>query len=251
MRGIRTLQSWYETPLGRLLGETERLALDRWLDRWTGASLLQIGGFGDGRRVLRSNTSRQWLVGDADSARVDCLLRPDELPFQAGCIDIVVLVHSLEFSANPHAVLREAARVLAPEGYLLVLSFNPFSWWGLAHTLPALQRKGAPWSGRYYSSRRIRDWLLLLDLDVIDTEYFFYRPPLRRARLQERLQPLESWLPRVLAWSGGVHVVVATKHVAGVTPLRALRQPRRQIIPGGLVQPSSRKISDATLGRDI
>lgn len=248
---MRTLQDWFETPLGRLLGDAERKALDRHLDRWTGASLLQVGGFGGGRRVLRANTSRQWLVGDTDAGPVDCRLRSEQLPFQSGSMDIVVLVHSLEFSGNPHGVLREAARVLAPEGHLLVLGFNPASWWGLAHALPALKRRGAPWNGRYYSSRRLRDWLLLLELEVVGTEYCFYRPPLRRRRLQERLQPLERWLPQLAAWSGGVHLTVASKHVAGMTPLRPVWQSRRQFVAGGIAQPSSRKLTDAALRRDI
>jgi SAM-dependent methyltransferase len=248
---MRTLKDWFETPLGRLLSDAERKALDRHLDRWTGASLLQIGGFGRGRRVLRANTSRQWLVGDADAGPVDCLLRAEQLPFQSGSMDIVVLVHSLEFSSNPHGVLREAARVLAPEGHLLVLGFNPVSWWGLAHMLPALKRRGSPWNGRYYSSRRLRDWLLLLDLEVDGAEYCFYRPPLRRRRLQERLRPLERWLPRLAAWSGGVHLTVASKHVAGMTPLRPVWQSLRQFAAGGIAQPSSRKITDAALRRDI
>lgn len=248
---MQTLQDWYETPLGRLLGEAERLALDRHLDRWSGTSLLQIGGFGPGRRVLRANTSRQWLVGEAGADQVDCLLRAEQLPFQSGCIDIVILVHSLEFSENPHGVLREAARVLAPEGHLLVLGFNPMSWWGLAHILPAFRRRGAPWDARYYSSRRLRDWLLLLDLETAGTEHCFYRPPLRRGRLQERLQSLEKWIPQLAAWSGAVHLTVARKHVAGMTLLPPVRLSRRKLVAGGIAQPSSRKLPDAALRRDL
>lgn len=248
---MQSLQDWFETPLGRLLSDAERSALDRHLDRWTGMGLLQVGGFGKGQRVLRSNTSRQWLVGDEGVGPVDCLLRFEQLPFQTGCMDIVVLVHCLEFSDNPHRVLREAARVLAPEGHLLVLGFNPISWWGVAHMLPTLKRRGAPWSGRYYSARRLRDWLLLLDLKVIGTEYFFFRPPLRRRRLQERLRSLERLGPQLVPWSGGVHLTLASKHVAGMTPLRPVWQSRRQFVSGGIAQPSSRELTDAALRRDI
>lgn len=248
---MKTLQNWFETPLGRLLAAVERQALDHHLDRWAGATLLQIGGFGDGQRVLRANTSRQWLVGCSAESKVDCVLRPEQLPFQSNTMDIVVLVHSLEFSDNPHRVLREAERVLAPEGYLLVLSFNLLSLWGCAHALPALQRRGAPWNGEYFTSRRVRDWLTLLDLTTISVEHLFYRPPINRSRLQQRLLPMENWAARVVPWFGGVHLTVAQKHVAGMTPLRPVLWRRRRLVAGGLAQPTSRKPLDVALRRDI
>lgn len=237
---MRTLQGWYESPLGRTLAEAERDLLDRYLDRYTGARLLQIGGFGDGRRVRRANTSRQWLVDLPGQGPVDCRLRPEQLPFQSDTMDIVVLVHRLEFSPNPHRLLREAARVLSPEGHLLVLCFNLMSLWGAAHLWPGLRRRGAPWDGEYFSGRRLRDWLTLLELEVKTTERGFYRPPLNRPRLLERLERLETWGHRILPWLGGVQLIVAQKHVAGLTPLRPVWRPRPKLIPGGLAQPTSR-----------
>lgn len=248
---MRTLQNWFETPLGRLLAEAERQVLDRYLDRWAGATLLQIGGFGYGQRVLRANTSRQWLVDRDPAGRVDCVLRPEQLPFQSGTMDIVVLVHSLEFNNNPHRVLREAERVLAPEGYLLVLGFNLLSLWGAAHSIPALQRRGPPWNGHYFTHRRVRDWLTLLDLEMVGVEHHFYRPPINRGRLQERLLPLENWAPRLVPWFGGIYLTVARKHVVRVTPLRPAWRRRPRLVTGGVAQPSSRKITNVVLRRDL
>ena len=41
-------------------------------------------------------------------------------------IDVVVLHHVLEFSSDPHQVLREVKRVLIPNGKLFVIGINPF-----------------------------------------------------------------------------------------------------------------------------
>lgn len=232
---MRTLQAWFDSPLGRSLGEIERDALDRHLDRWTGARLLQVGGFGGGRRVRRANTSRQWLVDR--EAPADCLLEPERLPFLSDTMDIVVLVHALEFSSNPHRVLREAARVLAPEGHLVVLAFNRLSLWGLTRALSGRSRRGAPWNGRYLTAWRLRDWLALLDLETRVSEAYFYRPPLNRPKLQERLVRLERIGPAVLPWFGGVHLMVAQKHVPALTPLRPLRPLQPELVPSGLAQP--------------
>lgn len=238
---MRTLHTWFDTPLGRLVSDMEREALDCHLDRWSGAKLLQVGGFGGDRRVLRANTARQWLVDAPGQGPADCLLRPEQLPFLSDTMDIVVLIHSLEFNSNPHRVLREAERVLAPEGHLVVLAFNLLSLWGLAQTLPTLRRRGAPWNGRYLSARRIRDWLTLLDMEISASEYHLFRPPLSRPRLQERLAVMERIGPRCLPWFGGVHLIVAQKHVVGLTPLRAFRRQQPQLVPAGLGQPTPRR----------
>lgn len=248
LRVMRTLQDWFQTPLGQLLAQSERELLDRHLDCRAGAHLLQIGGFGAGQKVLRANTSRQWLVDAPDNGPVDCLLNPEHLPFQSDSMDIVILVHSLEFSDNPHRVLREADRVLAPEGYLLVLSFNLFSLWGLAHALPGVARRGAPWSGQYFSSRRIRDWLKLLDMEIHAVEHAYFRPPVNKARLQERLAGAERWGGRIMPWFGAVHLTVAQKHVVGLTRLRPVWRVQPKLI-GGFAQPTSRSAN--VLRRDI
>src|SRR5690606_23939020 len=59
------------------------------------------------------------------------LMQFEELPFASQSIDLLVLPHSLELSPEPHRLLREAERVLVPEGKLLVTCFNPYSLWGV------------------------------------------------------------------------------------------------------------------------
>jgi ubiquinone/menaquinone biosynthesis C-methylase UbiE len=53
------------------------------------------------------------------------------LPFPANSLDLVVLPHTLELDADPHATLREVERVLVPEGRVVICGVNPASLWGL------------------------------------------------------------------------------------------------------------------------
>src|SRR5690554_1842163 len=165
---MRTLQAWFASPLGRILAQTEKRLLEQHLDRFAGWNLLQVGAFGSDGGILKANTSRQWLLSSEAAPDAHCVAEPERLPFQADTMDLVVLVHSLEFSDNPHRVLREAERVLAPNGHILILTFNAVSLWGLAHVMPWIKRRGAPWNGEYFSARRVRDWLTLLDLKVLE-----------------------------------------------------------------------------------
>ena len=51
------------------------------------------------------------------------------------CADAALLPHTLEFAADPYAVLREVDRVLVGEGQLLVLGFRPVEPVGRARAL--------------------------------------------------------------------------------------------------------------------
>ena len=57
--------------------------------------------------------------------------RPLQLPLASQSVDLVVLPHVLEFHAEPHEMLREADRVMMPEGQLVISGFNTASLWGL------------------------------------------------------------------------------------------------------------------------
>src|SRR5690606_37876295 len=61
----------------------------------------------------------QWHgVGVADAAA---------LPLASQSVELLVLPHVLEYAHDAHAVLREAERVLLPEGRLVIVGFNPRS----------------------------------------------------------------------------------------------------------------------------
>ena len=65
------------------------------------------------------------------AAGADILARPSQLPVLSDCVDAVLLPHTLEFAADPYAIVREVDRVLVGEGQLLVLGFRPWSLWGM------------------------------------------------------------------------------------------------------------------------
>ena len=80
--------------------------------------------------------------------RVAVINRYEELPFATHSIDLVVMPHILEFTEDPHQVLREVERVLVPEGHVVITGFNPASLWGVRQYLtrlgasPYLPREG-------------------------------------------------------------------------------------------------------------
>jgi len=233
------MQAWYRTPLGRLLREAERSALTQCLSRVYGYRLLQIGGFGARTVQELAGVSAHWVIDRPGTSGADVHAKPEDLPFCSGTMDVVVIVHALEFSDQPHRLLREAERVLAPEGHLLVLGFNPVSLWGAGRLWGRLRQSGPPWAGHYFTRRRIADWLTLLGLEIVRRENAFHRPPLVSAGLQQRLRWVEAIGERLGAPPGAVNITVAQKHVVGVTPVRAIWRRAKEAVPTGLAQPSS------------
>jgi SAM-dependent methyltransferase len=161
------------------------------------------------------------------------------LPFKADCIDLILLMHTLDFAADPQPILREVERVLIPEGRLILVGLNPWSLYGLWGLLPR-RREQAPWCGHFYSATKLRDWLSVLGLFVESCDYRGFRPPLQQTRLLERLALMERVGRRVFPFLGAARVIVARKRVATLTPLKPRWPSRGGLVPGKLGEPAAR-----------
>ena len=106
-----------ETPLGQYLLERERAYIDKTVTDIFGYNALQIGF--PGIDLLRANRMPLRATVDRDHG---AQLRADsaELPIVTASVDLVLLPHVLEFSDNPHQILREVERVLVPDGHLVL-----------------------------------------------------------------------------------------------------------------------------------
>lgn len=172
-------------------------------------------------------------------------------PWPAESLDLVVLPHTLERSADPHACLRELERVLIAEGQVLITGLNPWSWWGWqqSRTRTGLGHQDCP-PGALIGYRRMRDWLRLLGFEVQVSRFGGWMPALSSERWLQRLDWMdkvgERWAPIL----GGVYLLLATKKVPGRRlvhgrPWRTVRSPSASTLPvarsdtfkDGLLQP--------------
>ena len=130
--------------------------------------------------------------------------------------DLVTLPHVLEFSEYPHEVLREVARVLMPEGRVVVTCFNPMSLWGPARPEPH-RRRALPSDRRAVDRFRAhQDWLKLLGFDIIRGRFGCYCPPYRTERWLQRAAFMEKAGDRWWPIFGAVYMISAIKRVRGV-----------------------------------
>ena len=135
-------------------------------------------------------------------------------PWAADSLDLVVLPHALERSADPHACLREVERVLIPEGQVLITGLNPMSFWGWQFARGQRKVRG---EGALHMNligyRRMRDWLRLLGFEVQVSRFSGWTPALASERWMRRLDAVETCGQRWLPILGGVYLILATKRV--------------------------------------
>lgn len=225
------MHQWFDSPPGRYLLAWEQARCDEAVADAFGYHALQLGmPLLDGLRANRMphrwrSVDHASLVDTAHAAgrgAPDLLADPAALPFPERSLDVLLLPHTLEFSPNPHAVLREAARVLVPEGRLLITGLNPVSLWTLRQARARLYRRfGAgrlylPDAGASIGHWRLRDWLGLLDFELESLEFGCYRPAVRSERWLERYAWMDALGQRCWPIFGAAYFAVAVKRVHGM-----------------------------------
>ena len=233
------LNEWYRKPLGQALLEYERKELDDILSNLFGYHLLQVGILGH-CHVLGQSRIHHCSLMDGDYYGVLCA-EPESWPIAGDSVDVVLLPHVLEFSPDPHQVLRELDRSLIPEGHLVLLGFNPFSLWYLWSLILAPWKK-APWNGNFYSMRRLKDWLSLLGFDMVYSRSYFFRPPITHPGILHKIRFLERLGQRSWPFFGGGYIMVAKKRVTALTPIRPRWRARRKFNPADAISTNMRDV---------
>lgn len=233
------LTDWWRGSLGRALLAAEAELVGEALEDVFGWELLQVGAWGGARQLLAaSRTRRQTVLAPLcrDGNRPDVIGRSAQLPINNDCMDAVLLPHTLEFAADPYAIVREVDRVLIGEGQLLVLGFQPWSFWGLRAR--ASQAGFPPGLRRVLSERRVRDWLVLLGYEVVaERHYLFCSPWAAGSPGADPRSLLRRGLLNPLP--AGAYLLKARKRIYTLTPVRPRFREKAKVL-GGLVKPTTR-----------
>lgn len=222
---------WYREGAGVRLIEAERNELSNILPRLYGYHLVLLGDPGLASLVYSSLISHRIVVNPRYTSANDISGLQgalEALPLLSDSVDVVVLSHTLEQVANPHEVLRETHRILIPEGHVVITGFNPFSLWGLWHVYKRFRGK-SPRQGKMLSTNRVRDWLKLLNFQIIGGSMFYFRPPINRSGLNKKLNFLEKCGEKCWPFLGGAYTLIAVKRVIPLTPIRAKWRPEKPL----------------------
>jgi SAM-dependent methyltransferase len=242
MRNLKRLErfdSWLQKSPGKELAELEAGAILELVPARYYPVAVQLGAsstrlleqINGGRRLTVIGPGERTGIGQVASDFV-------ALPFGQRSIDLALLPHTLDLVDDPHALLRELTQAMVPDGHVVVIGFQPFSLWGLRKWIRIPGEK-APWSGHFFSTARIQDWLSLMGFRVRAGRMLMYRPPVSRPQLFERLRFMEKAGDRWWPMLGAVYMIHAQLETLRMVPTAPARQ-RSRFSPR-LVQPTSQK----------
>lgn len=228
------LAGWFETPLGRYLLAREQAQFDHTVADIFGFHAIQIG-LPQCPFLAQSRIVTRWTLDTAPPAQL--LADPHWLPFPENSLDLVVLPHALEFTQEPHQMLREVYRTIHPEGQVVISGFNPFSLFGARRYFG--RGETPPWNGSFIALYRLKDWLALLGFEVTGGSLDCYVPPFTQASWLRRFSFFEQTGDRWWPIAGGIYFLRATKRVIGMRVIKPARER-----PKGRLAPASHQVRE-------
>ena len=223
-----SMSDWYRTTLGQCLLDELQAKLEPVLSTSFGYYSLQIGCVSESDQLFKTCRIRHHFKMDREND-ADVCARPAFLPIANDSVDLVVLMHHLSVTSEPHALLREVSRILIAQGRLIIIDFNPLSLWGLRHFFQAWLEQ-IPWQGHYFTATRLTDWMQLLGFDLQKHLRVGYLPPIQNPRVLKYLSWLEKGMRNWLGFASALHVLVYDKNIIPLTPVRHRWIPRK-ILP--------------------
>jgi len=235
-KGFANIEDWYLSGTGQyLLGELES-RLSPMLATTFGYYSLQLGCAGLREQLQRAcRVKHKFTLGEADAA-AQIHASPAMLPVASDSVDLVILMHHLSNTSEPHAILREVFRILIPEGKLVIIDFNPISMWGLRNILQSWLEH-VPFKGHFYTAKRIDDWMRLLGFDQHAHYRVGYQPPIQKPGLVRHLSWLEKVMRNWMPLLGTLNLMVYNKSISPMTPVRH-RWVTRKLLPNKIARPS-------------
>lgn len=233
---------YYRTSLGRAAQKSIRTQMLRF---WPEAQGQTVAGFGfavpllrpflaDARRVVGLMPSQQGVMPwPAGLPNLSVLCEETAWPLTTGAVDKLIMMHGLETSENPTALLEEAHRVLGPGGRVLFVVPNRAGIWARSDQTPF-------GFGRPYSLGQLEDQIRRSGFVPDSHGVTLFQPPSHK-RFWLRSGAMWERVGRSLSnrYAGGVLMLEASKRVFAPrgTPVTGAVRPRLQILEG-LPQPA-------------
>ncbi len=245
-QSIQSLQSFYEGPLGDV---AVRMATRRLTALWPHLNGSDFLGYGYTRPYLETYGKSAHRLISALPITPDChskdlvsdfghkgennvVVMDAQLPFQPSVFDHVLMVHALEETPNPHALLKEIHRVMKPEARLVVIAANRAGMWARSDRTPF----GA---GRPFTARQLSEVLRNTGFTPLVRSGAAYGPPHPKLSGTKLSGGMEKFGETVWPGFSGIILVEAVKRLYAARDGRQGSKVRRPSFnnPGALGVP--------------
>jgi SAM-dependent methyltransferase len=218
------IETWFASPLGQRIIAQEKGCIDTLLPKMFGYHLMQLSVLGNINLFEASSTSHQFSVMPFDHRHA--LSTPtsvstiaaefESLPIETDSIDVTLLHHALDFSFNPHLLLKEAARTIIPNGHIVIVGFNPYSLLGLESPMACLLSSSHFYRRHQLRVARLKDWCKVLELEMVYQHQGYYGLPSNKYYSSI----LETVGKRLLPFMGGFYLLVLRKNITPMTRIQ-------------------------------
>lgn len=212
-RTLGFVNNWEDLPYGKSTFIQTQSHIDRNLELCFGTHLLKLGNLS-----CKINTDNSSIKHHINCSKIskDADLHADlqQLPLRGSSIDLCILAHELDFSNDPHQLLREIERILALDGTLIISGYHPFSWVRLTSFFKSKKN----YKARLFFPSRVIDWLQLLGFEIYSKQYFdFISSNSRNGALLFIKKHAQNYAPFLF----NVYFIVAKKRSTPMTPIKS------------------------------
>jgi hypothetical protein len=153
------IDAWYHGPMGHAFWSVLQHNFAHRFSKVGGEFALQIGPPYAG--LLAGLPVRNKILIDDQVQRTSneyqVVADVNALPLQHNSVDVIVLAHALECATHKIDLLKTCYAALVPEGILINVSFNPYSFYSLRRMLGS--KCGLPARLHLHSAQNIQGWL--------------------------------------------------------------------------------------------
>jgi len=175
-----------------------------------------------------------------------------ELPVSSDTIDLIVIPEVLQQAQFPHQILREVERTLIPEGHIILLVENIFSWQSMKNRVLAFIAE-PHFKTRVISRSRISDWFRLLGLEICREIPVSTSDTYSRDFQNKSKQNKNDWLEKVTdlrnIFFSSYYIILAKKKVSTLTPIRPSWRSNHKLVKPRFAEPSVKITVDKILNQ--
>lgn len=161
------LSLWFKRQFGQSILDEQKKCLNAVLSEIYGYHLMELSVLQQQQFSGASAISHQFSLTPFKTETAKAYASFEYLPIDEEVIDACILHHCLEYSPKPHQCLREACRSVIPNGYIIIIGFNPISILQLKKWLGRYLLAKPQWRYHFLLRHRIEDWLRVLDFEVV------------------------------------------------------------------------------------
>lgn len=227
------LRDFYETSLGRAATRSLRRPVR---EAWPDVRGMRVLGFGfatpflspfvaEAERVIAAMPASQGVLRWPEGEPGKVVLTEDvALPFPDRSFDRILIVHALEHCEPARALMREAWRLLADDGRLIVIVPNRRGIWARLESTPFAL-------GQPYSATQMNHLLRDTLFTPLATRRALYMPPMSSRLLLLWAGALERLGQRWFTSFSGVVIAEAAKQIYAASGNGGVRKRSRGYMP--------------------